>query len=101
MEKKIEKEAFKQVNLQHSPKALTRLLLQVHMSVNVNKFCLEYYPHLFPDSLEHKDKRKLMKRFLFCRYSFISFACTECFGQLKFFLGQLDCKALLPEGQPT
>ena len=31
--KKMEKEVFKRVNLQHSPKALTRLLLQVHMSV--------------------------------------------------------------------
>ena len=31
--KKMEKEVLKQVNLQHSPKALTRLLLQVHMSV--------------------------------------------------------------------
>ena len=67
--KKMEKEAFKQVNLQHSPKALTRLLLQVDIIVNVNKFRLEYYPHLFPDSLEHTDKRKLMKRFLFCRYT--------------------------------
>ena len=31
--KKMEKEVFKQVNLQHNPKALTMLLLQVHMSV--------------------------------------------------------------------
>ena len=31
--KKMEREVFKQVNLQHSLKALTRLLLQVHMSV--------------------------------------------------------------------
>jgi len=72
-----------------------------------SKFIVGFYiqyennPHLFPDNLGRKHKRKLMKRFVFFRCSFISFACAECFGLLKFFLGQPDCKALLPKGQLT
>ena len=67
----------------------------------MNKFCLGYYPHFVPNNFERECKRKLMKRFLFCRYSFIILicVCAKCFGQLIFFLGQLDREDLLPKGQ--
>ena len=69
-----------------------------------NTFRLEYYPRLFPDNLEYKHKRKLMKRFLFCRYYKLYFICLyRMFRATKILprATSIDCKALLPEGQQT
>ena len=59
-------------------KTLTSRMKKIIMSstvliwrVNVNTFCVEYYPHFLPDNFADEYKRKVIKGYLFCRYSFI------------------------------
>ena len=59
-------------------KTLTSRMKKIIMSstvliwrVNVNTFCVEYYPHFLPDNFADEYKRKVIKGYLFCGYSFI------------------------------